>query len=397
MQKILSVLLAVVMVFTLAACSSNTTPTATKPVATQKPDAAPAAGDDQSVYKIGLAGMMTGDNALNGEHMRDAVQLAFQQRNAEAGYEKFVLQIEDDLTTNEGALTAVQKLISDGVLAIVGPHRSAAVLAVSETVQKSECALLVGGTSVSIDGSNPWVFRTRASDGIMASVAAKFADETFGAKKVGMLYCSDDYGSGAADVAIAYFEANGIEYDAQVHNVNDVDFTSSILAIQASGCDTVFVWTHDAETAIIMQQLSTYLPNINVIAAPGITLANVIGLCEPEWLDGKYSVTDYVPGADDPIIAEFEKAYTDLYGYQPDLYSAAYYGAAVTLMDAVEALEAAGTEVTRQTLRDQLDLSAENQLPSGIFYADEKHNLVHSCAIARMDGVTPTFYATVNE
>ncbi len=372
-----------------AANAASAAPNTTAPEAET-----PAAQGDQPVYRIGLAAMLTGDNALNGERMQKASEMVLAQYNEAAGYEKFILNAEDDQTSQEGALTAVQKLISDGCVAIIGPHRSSNALAVSDTVKNNGVSVLVGGTSVSIDGSNPYMFRTRASDAIMAEVAATFCKDKLGAAKVGLLHASDEYGSGGANTAMAYFEANGIEYVDQPHNVNDVDFSTSILALQAAGVDTVFIWTHDSEMAIIAQQLNTYLPDVPVIGSPGATLDNVLNLCEAEWVDGWYSVTDFVSTSTEAVVVDFVKAFKALYGETPDLYAAAYYGGAVAVCEAILRAEAKG-EVTRDAVRDALAETDELVLPSGTFYCDEKNDLVHSCTIAKLAGKTPEFYDSV--
>ncbi|MCI8549775.1 MAG: amino acid ABC transporter substrate-binding protein [Lachnospiraceae bacterium] len=414
MKKLLALFLAGAMMFSLAACGGDDTKETepakataadTKAAETKAADTKAAetkgAGEEKpagngETYKIGLAAMLTGDNALNGERMQKASEMVIAQYNEAAGYEKFVLNTEDDLTTNEGALTAVQKLISDGCLAIIGPHRSSAALAVSDTVAEQQVCVLVGGTSVAIDGSNNYMFRTRASDAIMATVAATFCKDTLEAKKVGILHASDEYGQGGADAAMAFFDAQGIEYVDCPHNVNDVDFTSAILECQSAGCDTVFTWTHDAETAIIYQQLATYMPDVNKIASPGLTLDNVLNLCEDSWVDGAYSVTDFISTSTDAVAVDFVKAYQDLYGETPDLYAAAYYGAAVTICEAILACEEAG-EVTPQAVRDAIAAGETKTLPTGDFYNDDANNLVHSCVIAKLNGKAPEFVQSVNE
>ncbi len=414
MKKLLALFLAGAMMLSLAACggddtketeAAKVTAADTKAAETKaadtKADETKGAGEEKpagngETYKIGLAAMLTGDNALNGERMQKASEMVIAQYNEAAGYEKFVLNTEDDLTTNEGALTAVQKLISDGCLAIIGPHRSSAALAVSDTVAEQQVCVLVGGTSVAIDGSNNYMFRTRASDAIMATVAATFCKDTLEAKKVGILHASDEYGQGGADAAMAFFDAQGIEYVDCPHNVNDVDFTSAILECQSAGCDTVFTWTHDAETAIIYQQLATYMPEVNKIASPGLTLDNVLNLCEDNWVDGAYSVTDFISTSTDTVAVDFVKAYEGLYGETPDLYAAAYYGAAVTICEAILACEEAG-EVTPQAVRDAIAAGETKTLPTGDFYNDDANNLVHSCVIAKLNGKAPEFVQSVSE
>lgn len=353
-------------------------------------------GSDK-VYTIGLAAMLTGDNALNGQRMQGAAEMAISEYNEDAGYERFVLDATDDLTTDEGALTAMQKLISDGCSAVIGPHRSSAALAVSDTNASSKVACLVGGTSVAIDGSNPYMFRTRASDAIMANVAINYAINEMKGTKVGILHASDTYGQGGADVAIKNFKANGIEYVDEPHNVNDVDFTSAILECQSTGCDTIFVWTHDAEMAIIAQQLATYMPDVPVIGSPGATLKNVLDLCEDEWVDGWYSVTDFISTTDDEVGKSFVERYENMHNDTPDLYAAAYYGGTVTVLDAINKAEEAGEDVTPQVVRDYIAKTDGLVLPTGTFSNNATNDLVHDCVIAHLNGKTPEFVSLVTE
>ena len=353
-------------------------------------------GSDK-VYTIGLAAMLTGDNALNGERMLGACQMAIAEYNEEAGYERFVLDYTDDMTTDEGALSAVQKLISDGCVAIVGPHRSSSALAAADTAAASEVSILVGGTSVAIDGSNDYMFRTRASDAIMANVAAKFLVDEIGATKVGILHASDSYGQGGGDAAMAYLDNLGIEYVDEPHNVNDVDFTSAILECQSAGCDAIFIWTHDAEMAICAQQLNTYIPDVPVVGSPGATLANVLNLCEDEWVDGWYSVTDFISTTEDPVGVDFVKAYEEMHNDTPDLYAAAYYGGCITVLDAINRAEADGLEVDAKVCNQYIDTTDGLVFPTGVFYNNDKNDLVHSCVIAHMNGKTPEFVALIEE
>ena len=46
----------------------------------------------------------------------------------------------------------------------------------------------------------------------MAEVAASYAVSNYGAKKIGIFYCSDDYGSGAMHTITKWCDANGVEY-----------------------------------------------------------------------------------------------------------------------------------------------------------------------------------------
>ena len=119
--------------------------------------------------------MMTGDNPLNGERMNQGVQMAVDEYNAAGGIngKQIELTIVDDQTLQDMAVTCANKLIGEGVVGIVGPHRSTNALAVEAVVKQAGVAAFTGGTTPQISTlDNDYLFRCRASDSIFAEAAA---------------------------------------------------------------------------------------------------------------------------------------------------------------------------------------------------------------------------------
>ena len=124
--------------------------------------------------------MMTGDNPLNGERMNQGVQMAVDEDNAAGGIngKQIELTIVDDQTLQDMAVTCANKLIGEGVVGIVGPHRSTNALAVEAVVKQAGVAAFTGGTTPQISTlDNDYLFRCRASDSIFAEAAAAYAKE----------------------------------------------------------------------------------------------------------------------------------------------------------------------------------------------------------------------------
>ena len=137
--------------------------------------AANAAGGE---ILIGMDTPVTGPNAANGALWIKAVKLAEKQINAAGGVngKQIKVLINDDQSTNPGALAAVNKSVEqDKVLALLGPTTSTQILAVSETIKQAAIPTLVGGSAVAVTRQgNPWLFRVRQDDSIVAQGMVKY-------------------------------------------------------------------------------------------------------------------------------------------------------------------------------------------------------------------------------
>lgn len=281
-KRIVALLAAGTMIISLMGCGSGNNETVSNdsgevttnsPIETGENNADSNSGD---TIKIGLVSMITGDNPLNGERMNQGVQLAVDEVNENGGIlgKQVELEIVDDQTLQDVAVTCVQKLAAEGVAGIIGPHRSTNAIAVSDTVASLQVPLLTGGTSPNIaDLENPYLFRGRASDSIFAEAAADYAVNTLGCKKLGLFYNNDDFGTGALAVVQEYCEENNIELVAEGHNTGDKDFTAQIMKMQTEGIDCALIWTHDPELAIHARQIYELGLECEVVSSPGVTLS----------------------------------------------------------------------------------------------------------------------------
>lgn len=100
MKKLLTVLVAALMVFALVGCSSK------------EETAAPAA-DGQEVYTIGVATYQFNDNFMT--YYRNDIKAYFDALNKEAGYEKYVLNIVDGQNDAATQQEQVNTFITQGV------------------------------------------------------------------------------------------------------------------------------------------------------------------------------------------------------------------------------------------------------------------------------------------
>ena len=98
---------------------------------------------------IGMNTPVTGAAAGEAVYFMKAAKLAEKHANA-AGY-NIKLLIQDNQSTNPGALAALNKSIEqDHIFALLGPIKSTQVLAISDRVKQTELPTLIGGTNVNL-------------------------------------------------------------------------------------------------------------------------------------------------------------------------------------------------------------------------------------------------------
>ena len=320
---------------------------------------------------------------MNGLRARQGVYMAIDEANAAGGVlgKKIVLKMEDCDKTAEGAINATNKLASSGIVGLVGPHYSAQVMAVSQQMQNYKIPFLIGGTSPKITTTldNPYLFRIRASDTIQARAAAAYLVEKLGVKKVGIMHNSDDFGVGGATVAEEYFKSKNIPYVAEVHNLEDKDVTGQIMKLKNAGVDGVLVWTLDIPIVVVARQMYELGLKLPTVASPGISNTSVRSTVDSKWLEGWYAVTDFLPTNPDPLIQNFNKRYIERYGEEPDMFSSAYYGAAVLLIDAIKRANSDKPEDITKALTQ-----ANLQGLFGIYKANDKREMVSQINILHM-------------
>ena len=190
-------------------------------------------GGSDDTIKLGILCSLTGNSQTNGGYAQQGAKMAVEEINAAGGIngKQIELVIEDDGGKADTAINAYNKLQSQKAVAIVGPMLSSLALAMDQNVQTGKIPLLIGATSAALTDNidNPYFHRLRCSDTIMAEVAASYAVSNYGAKKIGIFYCSDDYGSGAMHTITKWCDANGVEYYEAGHNAGDIIVFKAIM------------------------------------------------------------------------------------------------------------------------------------------------------------------------
>ena len=266
---------------------------------------------------IGMNTPMTGANAANGALWIKAAKLAEKQINAAGGIngKQIKLLIVDDQSTNPGALAAVNKSIEqDRVLALLGVTTSTQILAVSETIKQAGIPTLVGGSAVAVTRQgNPWLFRVRPDDSIVAQGMIKYIKEDMKLAKVGLLHDADAFGTGGGDLVERYAKENGLTVvKREKYAGTDRDFTAQLLALKTAGTEVLVVYaTAGPAIAVIQRQYRQIGSPYKFLGSPTSAQENTLNLSK-EAAEGLVAMMDNVPGdALKKYAADYKKEYNE--------------------------------------------------------------------------------------
>ncbi|MDO5704757.1 MAG: ABC transporter substrate-binding protein [Paracoccus sp. (in: a-proteobacteria)] len=143
------------------------------------------------------------------------------------------------------AVSAAERLISEGVRAMVGGQCSGETIATLERVAIPNGVLMISPSATSpalssIEDSGLF-FRASPSDARQGEVLAEIAREQ-GVESIAITYTNNDYGKGLADsIAAAFQAAGGTVTITAAHDDGKADYSAEVAALAAAGGDALVV------------------------------------------------------------------------------------------------------------------------------------------------------------
>ena len=242
MKKIIALLLAAVMVMCLfAGCASS---------------------GGSKVIKIGVFEPQSGDNGAGGKQEVLGIQYANSVKPTVTinGEEyKIELDIQDNQSSTDKAVSAAQQLVADKVSVVLGSYGSGVSIAAGTYFANAKIpAIGCSCTNAAVTAGNDYYFRVCFLDPFQGSVMASFAMEEFGAKKAYVLsMLGDDYTVGLAKNFVKAFEEAGGEIVADETFVEGTaDFSAYLNNAVSGGADVIFAPSAIAYAPQIIEQAS---------------------------------------------------------------------------------------------------------------------------------------------
>ena len=307
-------------------------------------------------YVIGDITAVTGEFGAFGEALRNGVDLAVKEINADGGIDgkKLKLQSADDGGDKAEAIAQFRRFAANkSVLAIIGPNLSSNALATTPLANQSKVVQIASGAVApwSVDFGK-WVFRLPPVSHATVDAVVRQAGESIDIKKVALVHASDTDQSVAA---IADFKkaAQDAGYDIVADvafRTSDTDYSAMLTSIKKSGADTVFVSAVAVNAGPMLNQAASLGLHVHWVGDSGLLNPQLIQL-GGKGADGAITATTYFPGSDVPAQQAFTAAYKKEFGSDPSQNSAFGYDAVKMLAQAIGSIDG---DVTRDKVRDAL-------------------------------------------
>ena len=351
-KKLLSLLLAAIMIFTLAACGGGSTDNDSADEA----DEAVTDSDGETI-KIGQIGPQTGEVAVYGITALQGIELAIEEINADGGVLGRQLELisEDDKGDPTEAVTLYNKLADENVDAIIGAITSKPSDAIATNSTEDGIPIITPtGTMASITEGKDNVFRTCYIDPYQGEILAQFAADSLNATKAAVLRnTSDDYSNGVADAFIAKAEELGIEIVGdEGYGADDVDFAVQLTNISQNNPEVLLVPEYYEKDVLIAKQVQDLGMDVQIIGPDGWDgVLDVVDADSLESLEGVYFANHYSLDDESEIVQNFVTNYSDAYGENPSAFAALGYDTVYLLKAAWEDADSTDYEATIEALK----------------------------------------------
>jgi branched-chain amino acid transport system substrate-binding protein len=350
---------------------------------------------------IGLFGPLSGPLVGFGLDPLQASKMLYEEVNKKGGIHgrKIKLVIEDDKCAPNDLVSVVKKLVTvDHVFMLHGGSCTAAVSAAQDYINREKIphVMLNAAGDSAVFPPTRYVFGSfHGTQRTYASALGNFAVTSLKAKKAAIIVHDDDYGKSNLATLEAIFKREGVEVVAAERiPANITDVTAPLLKIRAAKPDVILSGAYPAPAVLIAQKYGEFGMNAIPLlqATQGIPTPSVFAtnVANPDALKNFYFSWAFTDIADEAT----RRKYVTLYkSYFPNREPAAFMVSGLpSAMAVINALEAAGRNVTRESLVDALEnLNFKADIMAGpIAFGKERRDGLRDVFVVKFDGKTQT-------
>ncbi len=381
MKKVLALVLAVLMIVSMCACSSA------------------KKEDTVETIKIGLAFPMSGTAAMAGKYSTHGADVLKEELGGKitVGDKEYPVEFVtmDTEGSEEKTTNVYQKLIEEEkVIAIVGPDSSKCMLAAAPIAQNAKCpAITTFGTNTAVTEVGNYIFRACFIDPFQGSVAAAYCDQQGYKTACIMFNNADAYAVGLKDAFVENFKGEVLAIEE--YSGSDVkDYNVQLTKLAAQNPDVLLLPNLNVELGLQIQQARTAGLNCPIICGDSADTPDVANVAGPA-IEGVAYVSAFSAESTDEAAKNFVDDYVKLYPDElPNSNAELTYETAKMVVWAIQNAKT----LDRDGVRDALDAIDGLELPSGKMTMDPTtRNPIKGGVIMQYDAEGVTHYiSTVN-
>ena len=257
MKKFVSIMLALAMSMSLAACGADSSSDASS-----DSQSSSDAASGEKVVKIGVFEPATGDSGAGGKQEMLGMQYANHMTpTVDIGGETYKVELvyADNGSDSAKAPTAASELVSKDVSLVLGTYGSSCAMAGGPIFGEAGLAAIgVTCTNPGVTAGNDYYFRICFLDPFQGTVLANFAMEKFQAKTAYLLgEAGNEYDQGLINFFEQAFTAAGGKVIKDAFPTNNSDFNSYLNKAKAEGADVIFTPVSIAYATQIISQAAS--------------------------------------------------------------------------------------------------------------------------------------------
>ena len=375
MKKVLALVLAVLMIVSMCACSSA------------------KKEDTVETIKIGLAFPMSGTAAMAGKYSTHGADVLKEELGGKitVGDKEYPVEFVtmDTEGSEEKTTNVYQKLIEEEkVIAIVGPDSSKCMLAAAPIAQNAKCpAITTFGTNTAVTEVGNYIFRACFIDPFQGSVAAAYCDQQGYKTACIMFNNADAYAVGLKDAFVENFKGEVLAIEE--YSGSDVkDYNVQLTKLAAQNPDVLLLPNLNVELGLQIQQARTAGLNCPIICGDSADTPDVANVAGPA-IEGVAYVSAFSAESTDEAAKNFVDAYVKLYPDElPNSNAELTYETAKMVVWAIQNAKT----LDRDGVRDAID---GLELPSGKMTMDPTtRNPIKGGVIMQYDAEGVTHYVS---
>lgn len=290
---------------------------------------------------IGVITPLTGNNASYGQQTKEGVDLAVDEINSKGGIDgkRIVIKYEDDQSSQNGGISAFQKLITtERTPVVIGGFTSSVTLAIAPIAEKNKVVLIsASSTSDDIKDAGDYIFRIVPTNSAQGKTMADFALNKLKAKTAAILYMNNDYGVTLKNGVNTHFTQGGGQIvTIESYNPKETDFRTQLLKIKKIKTDVIFYPGLYEESGVILKQARELGIKQPFIGGDGAVDPKLIEIAKDAAENSYYANLGMGYGISDYEIAKFSDTFKKQYTKEPSAYNSYAYDVVFVVADAIK-------------------------------------------------------------
>lgn len=316
----------------LTACGGNSDgkPGASEGAASGKPDIIP----------VGMMFALSGSEAKMGQDMKQAAELAVDEINGAGGIKgsKIKLIAQDDGCDPQTATAAANKLVSEGVTAIVGGYCSGAAIPATGVYHQNGIPMIVTAANSQkiAEQKFPGIFMINGTTVHQGQMATDYMMKQKQAKRIAVIHDNSAFAKDLAEITKKEVEKAGgqvVVFDAV--NPEETDFSSLVSKLKQAKPDATYWTAYYKGGGLFIKQFKQQGVSGIIGVGDGANDKTLVEIAGKDAAEGTFITTsptaEFLPDA-----KKFIDDYKSKFSQDPGPYSALQYSGIKVLADAME-------------------------------------------------------------